>query len=412
MSKFQYRARDVSGAEASGVRDAEDKFELARILRAEGFLLLEATDNTAGSAPRGFNFEISPDFLKKFQRVSIAEKIVFSKNLSVMIGAGLPLTRALDAMSRESHNQRFKDTISDLVDQIRRGKPFAESLSQHPKIFSSLYTSMIEAGEKSGKLRESLTVLANQLQADYDLIRKVRGAMMYPAVILSAMILIGILMMIYVVPTLQKVFEDINAPLPLATQFIIGLSVFLSNHTLLFFVSIAAVVGGLLYFRKTVVGKRFFNTFFIKAPLIGPLARKFNAARTARTMSSLLSAGVHVMEALDITARVVQNYHYAEVLVEAKKSVQRGDTISKVILSHEKLYPSLVGEMLSVGEETGESSRMLNEVATFYEQQVADTTRDLSTIIEPILMIVIGAAVGFFAISMISPMYTLVDVIQ
>ncbi|KKU85531.1 MAG: hypothetical protein UY14_C0021G0007 [Parcubacteria group bacterium GW2011_GWA1_47_9] len=376
MSKFQYRARDASGAEASGVRDAEDKFELARILRAEGFLLLEATDNTAGSAPRGFNFEISPDFLKKFQRVSIAEKIVFSKNLSVMIGAGLPLTRALDAMSRESHNQRFKDTISDLVDQIR------------------------------------LEQVSVQMKKSHELTSRIRGAMMYPAVILSAMILIGILMMIYVVPTLQKVFEDINAPLPLATQFIIGLSVFLSNHTLLFFVSIAAVVGGLLYFRKTVVGKRFFNTFFIKAPLIGPLARKFNAARTARTMSSLLSAGVHVMEALDITARVVQNYHYAEVLVEAKKSVQRGDTISKVILSHEKLYPSLVGEMLSVGEETGESSRMLNEVATFYEQQVADTTRDLSTIIEPILMIVIGAAVGFFAISMISPMYTLVDVIQ
>ena len=408
MPTFEYHARNATGSEVSGARDAGDKFELARLLRAEGLLLLDASDKEEKKT-KGFSKEINIDFIKRLQHVSIADKIIFSKNLGVMIGAGLPLTRALEAMSRESHNAKLKAAIADIVDQVRQGKTFAESLKRHESIFPPLYISMVESGEKSGKLRESLQVLANQLQADYDLIRKVRGAMMYPSIILAAMVAIAILMMIYVVPTLRSVFEELGVELPVTTRFLIATSSILIDHTILFLGSVAAFIGGFLYFRKTQVGKRFMNTLFIKLPLISPLTKKFNAARTARTLSSLLAAGVQVMEALEIASRVVQNYHYSDVLHEAKDSVQRGETISKVFISHEKLYPSLVGEMLSVGEETGESSHMLGEVATFYEQQVTDATKDLSTIIEPILMIVIGAAVGFFAVSMITPMYSLVD---
>lgn len=412
MSKFRYRARDKNGTEQGGIHDAGDRYELARILRQDGLLLLEAEDVETKKRAFSLNFNISPELAARFGRVRLSEKIIFSKNLGVMIGAGLSLTRALDALMRESHNQKFKGIINDVTDQIRQGKTFAESLGRHPKVFPQLYISMVEAGEKSGKLKESLSVIAGQMQADYDLIRKVRGAMMYPAVILVAMTLIGILMMIYVVPTLTSVFAELDAELPATTQFVISFSNALVNHGLLMALGAFLAIAGLVYFRKTPLGKRTMDTVMIKMPLVSTLAKKFNAARTARTLSSLLSSGVQVMEALDITSRVVQNHFYSVILVDAKKSIQKGETISKIFLEHEDLYPSLVGEMLSVGEETGESSRMLSEVALFYEQQVADTTRDLSTIIEPILMIFIGVVVGFFAIAMLTPMYSLTEKIQ
>jgi type II secretory pathway component PulF len=415
MARFQFRARDRNSVEQSGLREANDRFELARFLRAEGLLLLEAHEinptGTGTPASKGLRSSVSIDINKYIRRVSLSDKIVFSKNLGVMIGAGLPLTRALDALSRESHNPKFKVAILDIEDQIRQGKTFAESLNRHPKIFPPLYISMVEAGEKSGKLKESLTILANQMQADYDLVHKVRGAMMYPSIILAAMILIGVLMIIYVVPTLSAVFKELNVELPASTQFIIDFSDFFINHFLLVISGFIGFIVGIIAFFRTTIGKHMADNVIIRVPVIGSLAKKFNAARAARTLSSLLSAGVQVMEALEITARVVQNHLYSHTLSDAKKSIQKGDTISKVFLANENLYPSLVGEMLSVGEETGESSKMLGEVASFYEQQVAEATKDLSTIIEPILMVIIGAVVGFFAVSMITPMYSLVGAI-
>jgi len=415
MARFQFRARDRNSVEQSGFREAGDRFELARFLRTEGLLLLEAHEIGAVSGtrvPGGLKKNVaSIDLNQYLRRVTLADKIVFSKNLGVMIGAGLPLTRALDALSRESHNPKFKTAILDIEDQIRQGKTFAESLQRHPKIFAPLYISMVEAGEKSGKLKESLSVLASQMQADYELVHKVRGAMMYPSIIMAAMVLIGTLMIIYVVPTLSAVFKELNVELPASTQFIINLSDFFINHFLLVIVGFIGFVVGTIAFFRTTIGKHLLDNVIIRVPVIGPLAKKFNAARAARTLSSLLSAGVQVMEALEITSRVVQNHLYSHTLSDAKKSIQKGETISKVFLANEQLYPSLVGEMLSVGEETGESSKMLGEVASFYEQQVTEATKDLSTIIEPILMVVIGAVVGFFAVSMITPMYSLVGAI-
>jgi type IV pilus assembly protein PilC len=412
MSKFSFKARDKDGKEASGYRDASDKYELARFLRNDGLLLLSAEEVMESGAKKGKSLNFSISFSKLLGRVKLTDKIVFSKNLGVMIGAGLPLTRALDALSRESHNEKFKEVITDLIDQVRQGKTFHESLGRHPRVFPPLYVSMVEAGEKSGKLQESLTLIANQMQADYDLIRKVRGAMVYPTVILVAMLIIGIVMLIYVVPTLTVVFKELNVALPPTTQFIIWLSDIFVAQGLWIVLGMIAALAGLVHLARTVAGKNFLDSFIIRMPLIGPLAKKFNAARTSRILSSLISSGVQILDSLDVTSRVVQNHLYGLVLADAKAAIQRGETISSIFLKHEELYPSLLGEMLSVGEETGEMSRMLGEVATFYEAQVTEATRDLSTIVEPLLMIIIGVAVGFFAVSMIMPMYSLTDVIQ
>lgn len=409
MPKFSYRARDKNGQEITGYKDANDRYELARFLRLDGAILLAAEDTSVKEKKIGGGMAALTDFLQRFGRIKLAERIIFSRNLGVMIGAGLSLTRALEALSRESHNPKFKAVIDDVINEVRQGKSFSESLAKHPRVFSTLYVSMVEAGEKSGKLQESLTVIANQLQADYDLVRKVKGAMVYPSVILVAMIFIGVGMMIYVVPTLSSVFKELNVELPSTTRFIIWMSELFLNYLFFFIIGAILLVGGLIQLARTAPGKRFLDVFFVKAPLVGGLTKKFNAARTARTLSSLISSGVQVLESLDITSRVVQNHLYGAVLLQAKQSIQRGDTISKIFIEHQDLYPTLVGEMLAVGEETGESSKMLDEVAKFYETQVSDATKDLSTIIEPVLMIIIGLAVGFFAVSMIMPMYSLTD---
>jgi type IV pilus assembly protein PilC len=408
MPKFSYRARNKDGKEVNGYQDANDRYELARVLRGHGMLLLATEEVGIGGGGlggiKGIKISLEVGFL---QRIKAIDKILFSKNLGVMIGAGLPLTRALDALGRETHNTKFRKVIEDLVDKIRQGQPFAQALAAHPNVFSQLYVSMVEAGEKSGKLKESLTVLASQMEADRDIVRKVRGAMTYPAVILIAMVLIGVLMLIYVVPTLTAVFRELKVELPVTTQFIISFSELFLNYGLYMLVAFVILLAGAVALFRTKAGKYATDTAVLRLPVIGPIAKKFNAARTSRTLSSLISASVQILEALEVTSRVVQNHNYSNVLLEARAEVQKGETMSKVFLKYPNLYPSLMGEMLAVGEETGQTAKMLDEVAVFYEGQVADATRDLSTIVEPVLMIIIGAVVGFFAVSMIAPMYSL-----
>lgn len=409
MPKFKYVARDKNGKDITATREAEDRYALARTLRGEGVLLLSVEELTGSDGQSSKKMESLQGLLNIFSRIKLAEKIIFSKNLGVMVGAGLPVTRALDSLANETKNLKFRATILGISGQIRQGKGLGESFSKYPKVFPPLYIAMLEAGEKSGKLRESLFLITSQMQADYDLARKVRGAMVYPGVILTAMVAIGVGMMIYVVPTLSNVFKELKVDLPPTTKFIIWLSdTFVANGFIIFLIAVAAIVG-FFQFRKSVFGKNMLDSLFLKLPVIGELTKKFNSARTARTLASLISSGVQILEALDITSRVIQNHLYTAVLVGAKGSVQRGETMAKTFAEHQDLYPSLMSEMIAVGEETGQSSKMLEEVASFYEQQVSDATKDLSTIIEPILMLVIGAGVGFFAISMISPMYSLSD---
>lgn len=407
MSQFSYKARDTSGEDIIGIKDASDRYDLARQLRTDGYILISAEEVTASGEKKKLIARLPAIVTELFRRVSVVEKIIFSKNLGVMISAGMPLVRALDALSRESRNIKFKKVVADVIDYIRRGRTLAEAFSAHPDVFPAFYVAMVEAGEKSGKLQESLGILASQMQADHDIVRKVRGAIIYPAIVLIAMVGIGIFMMIYVVPTLTQVFTELKVNLPPTTQLIIAISNLLVNYGLFVFPLSIVLIAVAIRARKWPPVKSVLDRFILRIPIIGVIAKKFNTARTARTMSSLISAGVHIVEAIDITSRVLQNHLYVAVLTEAKVSIQKGEQMSKVFLKNDTLYPSLMGEMLAVGEETGESSRMLNEVALFYEGQVSDATRDLSTVVEPVLMLVIGSAVGFFAVSMIQPMYSI-----
>ena len=397
--KFFYRSITEAGLQKEGELEAEDKFALAHNLKTENETLLFASEiKNKTSFPISF-----------FSGVKTHEKIIFARNLASMIEAGLPISRAISVLERQSKNQNFKKILSDIGDQIKKGKTFSNSLRKYDKIFPEVFVSMVSAGEESGKLADSLNVVASQMETTYLLQKKIKGALIYPSIILLAMLGIGIFMLVYIVPTLTNTFKEVGADLPASTQFIIWLSESFQSNMLLLATSFIGIIFLIIIALRTKEGKRAMDFMFLNIPGISPLVKETNSARTTRTLSSLLSAGVSVVDALDITKNVLQNSYYKEVIEKAKKNVEIGAPLADVFEKAEHLYPVFVGEMVAVGEETGDLGGMLLKVAIFYETEVEQKTKDMSTIIEPVLMLIVGVAVGFFALSMISPIYSIAD---
>ncbi len=402
--KFSYKGRDPHGAVTQGVIEAQDRAAAIAVLREAGTIPIVIMP------VRGGVFNASG--ISFFKTVKLNEKIMFTKNLSGMLKAGLSISRALQVLVKQTTNLYLRTIITSLVDTIDKGGTLSDGLAKHPKVFSTLFIAMVKAGEESGGLPNTLTEIGITLEKTYALNRKIKSALMYPAIILFAIFIIGILMFVYVVPTLTKTFRELGVELPTSTKIVVGISDAVSNH--LGFVMLAIVLFGVFIYVsiRTPKLKRAIDFFSIKIPVVGVLLKEVNAARTTRTLSSLLSSGVSISRALTITRDVLQNIYYKHALEEALQTVEKGEPMSSVFKHHENLYPVMVGEMMEVGEETGKLSSMLIDIALFYEGEVEAKTKDLSTIIEPVLMIFIGAAVGFFAVSMLSPMYSIMDAIK
>jgi len=303
----------------------------------------------------------------------------------------------------------MKGVMKNMVEKINQGEPFYESLKNYPEVFDDLYVAMIKAGEESGNLAEALQTLAIQMERSNNLVKKVKGAMIYPTIVIIVMVVIAILMMIYVMPQITGVFKGMDKDLPGTTKFLIASSDFMVNYTLVVILGLIGSVVGFIYALKTKWGKITTSWIVVRLPVIGNLAKETNAARTARTLSSLLDSGVDVIQSIRITEEVLQNVFYKKILREAAVRVEKGTALSETFIERKDLYPVLVGEMILVGEETGKIAGMLGELAIFYETEVERKTKDLSTIIEPLLMVVIGGGVGFFALALIAPIYSISD---
>jgi type IV pilus assembly protein PilC len=406
--KFRYKTVKEDGSTRRGVVEAPDRFHVYNEVRQPGETIVSVEE--AGGGIGGFDF--IGYFNMMFSRVKMDEKIMLARNLAAMLDAGLPMTRALSIMERQTKKPRLKKVLGDMGAEIAKGTTFNATLALYPDVFAPLFVSMARAGEESGTLSESLRVVSTQMERVYVLKRKIKGAMLYPGIIVTAMIGIGILMLIYVVPTLTQTFEELNVELPPSTQLIISASNFLVEHTFLAIGGMILVVVGFIALMRTAVGKRGFDFISLHIPVIGTLVKETNSARTARTLGSLLASGVDVLQAIAITRDVVQNSYYQKVLKDVEESASHGEQLGKVFEANEHLYPVLMAEMISVGEETGKLSEMLEQVAKFYEEAVETKTKDLSTIIEPFLMVFIGVVVGFFAISMMSPIYSIANSIE
>jgi type II secretory pathway component PulF len=406
MATFTYEGEDKEGNPVKETVTAGDRFAVYALARQNGHTVRTISEAGRFSLPAGLSVDRINAFLS---RVKDDEIIMVTRNLGSMITAGLTVSRALSVIERQSKNPRLKMIITALIARINKGEQFYEGLQEFPKEFSNLYVAMVKAGEESGNLAESLKTLAMQLERANNLKKKIKGAMIYPSIVLLVMVVIAVLMMIFVMPQIIKVFESGKMELPPTTKFLIWLTNFMQAYTVFVIGALIGAVIGVLYFFKTKIGKLIMSFTVVRLPVIGTMAKETNAARTARTLSSLLKSGVDVIQSLEITEEVVQNVFYKRIVRRARDRVEKGAPLSETFIEENKLYPILVGEMILVGEETGQISGMLGELATFYETEVERKTKDLSTIIEPLLMVVIGTGVGFFALALIAPIYSISD---
>lgn len=397
--RFNYKAQTKDKQISTGTIEAADRFGVARILREKGQEVI--TVMPVGTGRSWASWFSLP--------VSMRERILFATNLSAMLSAGLPLARALRVLSRQPSSRQFKEVVESVALSIDSGSLLSKALNDFPNAFSPIFVAMVKAAESSGTVPQTLLTLGEQLQKSYDLKRKIKGAMIYPAIIVLLIITIGILMMIFVIPTLITTFSELNVELPLSTKIVIGISSLIINHYLWLIFAVALVLLIIFSALETKSGRRLFYSTLLRLPIIGNLSREANAALIMRTIASLLSAGVSMVEAVEIAGTVSQNVLYQEALAEAADKIQKGFNLSAIFAARPYLYLPLVPELTEVGEETGALASMLTRGAVFFETEVDQAVKNISTVIEPLLMVVVGVAVGFFALALLSPIYSLTD---
>jgi len=405
--KVFYTAKNYAGKVQSGEMDVKSERDLAAQLRADGYALTSFKELKDDS-----NAEIKVKFLNRFIRISLEDKLMFTRNLSVMISSGLPLSKAIKNIAIQTQNKKFAAILNEVYEGIQAGGQFADGLAKYPGIFDELFVNMIRVGETSGNLEEVLNILALQLEKEHELMSKVKGAMTYPAVIVVVMLVIAVLMLTYILPKLMSVFTDMNVELPATTKFIIFLSDSLRNHGLLVAMIGIFTVIFMRLFLMTASGKRTVGFLAVNVPIVKKMVIKVNCSRFARIYSSLLKSGVPAVESLRIISRTLTNYYYRQAIEDSVNKIQKGIPLSGIIAEYPKIFPVLTIQMLQVGEETGKTEMVLLKLAEFYEGEVDQISKNMSSIIEPILMVFIGSAVGFFAVSMLQPMYSIMGSIK
>lgn len=398
MPKFNYTAIGKDGKKETAVIEAANLIAAGHLLKSQGLMPLDVQEEKANSIN---------DFLANFATIPLKQKIVFIEDLQIMIKSGIAAPRALKIIAKQTKNNKFKKILEDIASGVETGKSMHEVMSKYPKIFSHIFVSMIKVGEISGNLEKALEYLAIQLEREADLKSKTKGAMIYPGVIVSAMVIIGTLMAVFVLPKLTGIFKDFDTDLPLATRVVIGISDFMGGHSVLVIGGLVCFIGGLIYFLRTPLGGRSFDYALLKAPIINPIIKKINLARSARVLSSMLSSGIAIVEGLQISSESVSNFYYKKSLAESSNQVKIGKPMTETFGKYPNLYPEIVTQMLQVGEETGTTEDILNQLAAHFENEVDSTMRNLSSIIEPILLLLIGGVVGILALALIGPIYNI-----
>jgi type IV pilus assembly protein PilC len=399
--KFTVHVKRTDGTEETRHVEAESRFAVYAQIEKEGGMVMSLEEGGGGLAMPAWTQ------IKLSSGIKTEEKITFTKNLAAMLSAGLTLSRALSVIGNQTKNKYLKSIVASLELGVKSGQAFHETLAQYPDMFSPLFVAMTKAGEESGTLSDALKVVAKQMDRSYTLTKKVKGAMIYPSIIVAAIVVIAILMLIFVVPTLSSTFASLGSELPLATRVIIGMSQFVTHNVIVVILLMIGIVVGGTFFIRSKRGSALILTGSMYLPAIGDLVRETYGARAARTLSSLLTSGVEMLTAITIAGEVVGDNAFGKVLTEAEVRVRKGEALSAAFIDHPKLFPVFVVAMLTVGEETGKVADMLGQVAEYYENDVEDRTKDLSTIIEPVLMLFIGLFVGVFAMAMIAPIYSL-----
>jgi len=399
MARFTYTATK-DGKTVHGTSEAGSKEALVSTLRKQNMVPLVVKPE---KARKGFlNFKLG-------NKVKVKDLAIFTRQLSTMVSAGVPLNRSLHTLEDQTKNAFFKKTISEVAKDVEGGTPLAEAFKKHPRVFSDVYVNMVRAGEAGGILDEILKRLSLQIERDASMRKKIHGAMAYPIVILSVTVIAFFGIMIFIIPKLGKIIKDLggeDAQLPIYTQVMLNISSFLQKYAIPIIIISAIVVFLIRRYIRTPRGRYQFDGLLLRLPIISSVVTKVAVARFARTFASLMSSGVSVLDALEVTGGAIGNKVIEKELQEAAKDVKNGKPLSEPI-SKSKHFPAVVAQMLSVGEESGQIDTILVKVADFYEEEVSTTIDSLASIIEPLMIIILGAVVGVIAASVMGPIANL-----
>ena len=394
--QFSYQVRTQQGEIKNGFIEAQTKEAALDALQRSNFFVIEISSSSEGSlTSRGFKF---------FRRVPRKEVVIFSRQISTLFEAKVPLIEALKTMMEQTSNPMFKDALLDIAKNVDAGAQLSKALAGHKRIFSDFYVNMVHSGEVSGKLEDVFRYLADGLEREYYLLQKVRGALTYPAFIIFGFGAIGFVMMVWVVPNLTSILKETGQELPFLTKMVILISDIFANYWLAVLIGIAGAVSGLLYAVNSPRGKEVWHRVQLKLPIFGKMFQKFYLARMTDSLSVLIQGGLPIVQALEITAEVVRNKIYHEILVQTIEEVKKGNTISSVFRTRKEI-PVMVSQMVFVGEESGKLDSTLKSAADFYQKEVTVVMDNLVTLIEPLLIMVLGIGVAIMVMAILMPMY-------
>jgi len=397
MPTFAYTFRDASGNVRSGTSEAESAETLRRRLQEQGFTVTEVRQVRAHRPGGGWG------------RVKLSDLAIFCRQFSTMQDAGVSIVRSLDVLAQQTQSPKLRRIIMDIQAEVEAGQTLSKAMSKYPNVFSNLFIGLIRAGEVGGVLEESLQRLAAFLEADVALRRKVRAAMTYPTIVVIAALAIVIGLVTFILPRFFDVFRDLNIKeFPVMTQMLMDFSNFLTSRWYVMIAIVVLVVIAFRMFVRTRIGRRLYDRLKLKLPVFGPLNHKIALARFSRTLSTLLSSGVPILQALETVAGTVANEIIAEAVMEARARIREGDRIGPP-LEKSGMFPPMVVHMISIGEESGALDQMLSKVADFYESEVESTLQSLTSAIEPVLIVLLGGMVGFIVISLLLPLITAVQ---
>ena len=397
--RFNYQARTKQGEIQTGIVEAGNRETAVDTLQRHDLVVV-------------FLEKISevPFYVRSlefFQRIKTKDVVIFYRQLAILFEANVSPLDSLKILGQQVKNPLFRDLIFELEEDIKGGEPLSQAMNKHPKAFSQFYTNVVKAGEATGKLSEVLKYLADHAEKEYNLTHKIKGAFIYPITIFTLFIIVAILMMIFVVPQLASMLEELNQELPFTTRVLIGTSEFLKNWIWLILIILIILTIVLAKLAKKEKGRLIVDTIKLKIPVLGLLFQKIYLARFSESLKTLLIGGLPILKALDITADVIGNKVYEGIIKEAREKVKGGDHISSALANYPKQITPMVTQMIGVGEQTGELNNILEKVVSFYQQEVDRTVANLTQLIEPAMILILGAGVGILISSILMPIYNI-----
>ena len=400
MPIYVYKARDPRGQIVSSTMEAENEQAVRNRLREKNYIITQVAEKG-----QGFNLK---DTIASFQKVKGKNLTIFSRQFATMISAGLSLVRAMDILERQTTDKKLREVVSDVRHKVEEGSALADAFGMHPQTFNSLYINLTRAGEVGGVLDETMNRVAEFMEKDQALKSKIKSAMAYPTIVFMMTVVMVTFMLVFVLPTFKAMFEGLGAQLPKITLIVVNLSNLLRNY---WFLWIAGGIGFIILFKwytKTPRGMFQLHTVQLKLPVFGDLNKKVIVSRFSRTLGTLLTSGVPVMQALEVTGKASGNKVVEKAVDEVRVSIREGESIS-VPMENSGIFPPMVTQMIAVGEETGSLDSMLKKISDFYDMEVEATLDALTSLLEPLLMVFMGAAVGFIVVAMYMPLFVIVN---